>query len=64
MKINRWSGFFTNLLGVILGITLTFGVNSLWQKREEKKKRFAEKFSFPAKTHLIEQERGYPLRRN
>jgi len=38
MKNNRWSGFFTNMLGVILGILLTFGVNSLWQKREEKQK--------------------------
>ena len=37
-KNKNWSGFFTNLLGVILGIMLTFGVNSLWQKREDKKK--------------------------
>ena len=37
-KNTRWTGFFTNLLGVILGISLTFGVNALWQKREEKKK--------------------------
>jgi len=34
----KLSSFFINLLGVILGITLTFGVNSLWQKREEKRK--------------------------
>ena len=33
-----WLGFFANLLGVILGILLTFGVNALWQKHEEKKK--------------------------
>ena len=33
-----WSGFLTNLLGVILGILLTFGVNSLYQQKEEKKK--------------------------
>ena len=33
-----WSGFLTNLLGVILGILLTFGGNALWQQREEKKK--------------------------
>jgi predicted membrane chloride channel (bestrophin family) len=32
-----FSGFCINLLGVILGILLTFGVNSLYQKREEKK---------------------------
>jgi len=38
MKNKKWTGFFTNLLGVILGITLTFGVNALWQKHEEKKK--------------------------
>jgi len=38
MKNKKWSGFFTSLLGVILGITLTFGVNALWQKHEEKKK--------------------------
>jgi len=38
MKNKKWSGFFINLLGVILGIMLTFGVNSLWQKREDKKK--------------------------
>ena len=31
-------GFLLNLLGVILGILLTFGVNSLYQKREESKK--------------------------
>ena len=37
-KNKKWSGFFTNLLGVILGITLTFGANSLWQKRDENKK--------------------------
>jgi hypothetical protein len=33
-----WFGFFTNLLGIILGIVLTFGVNALYQKREENKK--------------------------
>ena len=33
-----WSSFFANLLGVILGIMLTFGVNALWQKYEDKKK--------------------------
>ena len=33
-----WIGFFTNLLGVILGIILTFGVNYLWRRREEKKR--------------------------
>ncbi|MCL1850011.1 MAG: hypothetical protein FWF70_01175 [Bacteroidetes bacterium] len=33
-----WTGFLTNLLGVILGILLTFGVNALYQKREENKK--------------------------
>jgi hypothetical protein len=38
MKKKLWSGFLTNLLGVILGIVLTFGVNSLWQKHEENKK--------------------------
>jgi len=32
------SGFFINLMGIILGITITFGINSLWQKREENKK--------------------------
>jgi hypothetical protein len=35
---NPRSGFLTNLLGVVMGILLTFGVNSLWQKQEEKKK--------------------------
>ena len=34
-KDKIWSGFFTNLLGVILGILLTFGGNALWQKHEE-----------------------------
>jgi len=38
MKNKKWSGFFTNLLGVILGISLTFGANALWQRHEEKKK--------------------------
>ena len=37
-KSNKWSGFFTNLLGVILGIALTFGGSALWQRHEEKKK--------------------------
>ena len=37
-KNNKSSGFFTSLLGVMLGISLTFGVNALWQKYEEKKK--------------------------
>jgi len=32
------SDFFTNLLGVILGIMLTFGVNFLWRRREEKRR--------------------------
>jgi hypothetical protein len=33
-----WKGFFVNMLGVILAIVLTFGINSLWQQREEKKR--------------------------
>jgi uncharacterized membrane protein YccC len=33
-----WSGFLSNLLGVILGIVLTLGVSSLWQQREEKQR--------------------------
>ena len=35
---NIWTGFLINMLGVILAIILTFGVNSIWQKQEEKKK--------------------------
>jgi hypothetical protein len=31
-----WIGFLTNLLGVIHGIILTFGVTALWQRRREK----------------------------
>ena len=38
MKNKNLTGFFMNLLGVILGIVLTFGVNSLWQKHEDQKK--------------------------
>jgi len=39
MKMKKkWSGFLTNLLGVILGIALTFGGSAIWQKREERKK--------------------------
>ena len=30
--------FLTNVLGVIVGIMLTFGVNFLWRRREEKKR--------------------------
>ena len=37
-KNKKMSGFFTSLLGIILGILLTFGGNALWQKREDKKK--------------------------
>ena len=33
-----WKGFLINMLGVILAIVLTFGVNALWEKREENKK--------------------------
>ena len=33
-----WYGFLMNLLGIILGILLTFGVNALYQKREENKR--------------------------
>ena len=33
-----WFNFLINVLGVILGIILTFGVNSLWRNREEKKR--------------------------
>ena len=36
MKNKTWIGFLVNLLGVILGIMLTFGVSSLYQKRDEK----------------------------
>jgi len=36
MKNKTWVGFLVNLSGVILGIMLTFGVSSLYQKREEK----------------------------
>ena len=38
IKNQKFSGFFLNMLGVILGIVLTFGVNALWQKHEDKKK--------------------------
>ena len=37
-KREIWKGFFVNVLGVIVGIILTFGGNALWQKREENKK--------------------------
>jgi hypothetical protein len=37
-KNRLWAGFFTNMLGIILGIMLTFGVNALWQKHEDNKK--------------------------
>ena len=33
-----WKGFFVNMLGVILAIVLTFGVNALWEKRGDKKR--------------------------
>ena len=33
-----WKSFLINVLGVIVGIALTFGGNALWQKREENKK--------------------------
>ena len=33
-----WRGFFVNMLGVILGISITFGVSAMWQRYEEKKK--------------------------
>jgi len=33
-----WKGFLINMLGVILAIVLTFGVNALWEKHVEKKK--------------------------
>ena len=38
MRSKIWSGFITNLLGVILGILLTLGGNALWQQREEKQR--------------------------
>ena len=38
MKNKILSGFWANLMGVILGILLTFGVNALWQRHEEAKK--------------------------
>jgi len=37
-KSKMWKGFFINVLGVIVGIILTFGGNALWQRREENKK--------------------------
>ena len=37
-KKEKLSGFLINLLGVIVGISLTFGVNSIWQKHEDEKK--------------------------
>ena len=33
-----WTDFLTGLLGIILGILLTFGVNYLWRRREERKR--------------------------
>jgi len=33
-----WKSFLINVLGVIVGISLTFGINAIWQKREENKK--------------------------
>ena len=33
-----WKGFLINMLGVILAIVLTFGVNALWERHEEKKR--------------------------
>jgi len=38
MENEIWINFLTNLLGVILGIVLTFGVNFLWRRREEKRR--------------------------
>jgi len=38
MNNKIWSGFFINLLGVVLGILLTFGGNALWQRHEENRK--------------------------
>jgi len=37
-KNKKSTSFFTSLLGVLLGISLTFGVNALWQRHEEKKR--------------------------
>ena len=33
-----WQDFLTSLLGIVVGIILTFGVNHLWRRREEKKR--------------------------
>ena len=33
-----WQDFFTSLFGIVVGIILTFGVNHLWRRREEKKR--------------------------
>jgi len=33
-----WKGFLVNMLGVILAIILTFGVNALWENHEEKRR--------------------------
>ena len=38
MDNTMWPYFLTNLLGVVLGIALTFGVNYLWRRREEKRR--------------------------
>jgi len=38
MENTIWINFLTNVLGVILGIMLTFGVNYLWRRREEKRR--------------------------
>jgi hypothetical protein len=38
MKNKKWAGFLINMLGVILAIMLTFGVNALWERHEDKKK--------------------------
>jgi len=37
-KENIWLGFFVNMLGIILGIIITFGSNALWQQYEEQKR--------------------------
>gem|GEM_PF-1607471 len=38
MDNDLWVYFLTNFLGIVLGIVLTFGVNSLWHRHQEKRR--------------------------
>jgi hypothetical protein len=54
-----WTDFLTGFFGVVLGIILTFGVNFLWRRREEKKR--TKDMLILVRNELVTNKEGFKL---